>query len=78
MEQEVEMGWKVEMKWKVETGQVSLLEMCLAMGEYFTLPHLFRSDSGQSDWNFQNPWNSVNFFLHIFYTILNNSGRNNY
>ena len=26
------MGQEVEMGWKVETGQVLLLEMCLAMG----------------------------------------------
>ena len=26
------MGQEVEMGWEVETGQVSLLEMCLAMG----------------------------------------------
>ena len=39
-----------------------------SMPEYFTLPHLFQSDSGQSDQNFRNPWNPVNFF-YIYFTL---------
>ena len=35
-------------------------------GEYFTLPHLFRSDSGYSDRNFRNFRNPVDFFFFLY------------
>ena len=33
--------------------------------EYTTLPHLFRSDSGLSGWNYQNLRNPVDYFLYV-------------
>jgi hypothetical protein len=37
--------------------------------EYFTLPHLFRLDSGLSSWNFWNFWNPVEFFLYAVFPL---------
>jgi len=37
--------------------------------EYMTLPHLFRSESGQSDQNYRNPLDSGGLFLYVLYTI---------
>ena len=43
-------------------GKRLQVRLSLAMNEYFTLPHLFRSDSSYSDRNFWNFWNPVEFF----------------